>query len=107
MLVVRAVISAIGIIVAQLNNFAHPYNPRILSVPLILEGMSSEYPELTMLREEVDCCLCCALKIPTRPSVPLLLQSAAAFADLMAEVAAIGPLRPAVHACVVVAFYYC
>ncbi len=97
-LVVRAVISAIGIIVAQLSNFAHPYIPRILSATLILEGISSEYPESTMLREEVDRCLSTiALKIPTRLSVPLLLQSAPTllgaghsaacrFADLMAEV---------------------
>jgi len=97
-LLVRSVISAVGIMVAQLSNFAHPYIPRILSATLILEGLSAEYPESAVLREDVDRCLSTiALKIPTRLSVPLLLQSAPTllgaghhaacrFADLMAEV---------------------
>ena len=97
-LLVRSEISAVGILVAQLCNFAHPFIPRILSAALQLEGLSSELPESALVREDVDRCLSTiATKIPPRLSVPLLLQSAPAilgaghsaasrFADLLAEV---------------------
>lgn len=97
-LLVRSVLSAVSIIVAQLSNFSHPYIPRILSASLVLEGMSGSASEGALVRGDVDRCLSTiATKIPTRLSVPLFLQSAPTllaaghsaacrFADLMAEV---------------------
>jgi hypothetical protein len=97
-LLVRSCIAAVGIIFAQLSNFSHPYIPRTLTAMLPLEGLSDAFAERASLREDVDRCLSTlARKIPTRLSVPLLLQSAPAilkaghsaacrFADLMAEV---------------------
>jgi hypothetical protein len=97
-LLVRSIVAAVGILVAQLSKFSHPYIPRILTATLALEGLSDEHHERATLREDVDRCLSTlATKIPARLSIPLFLQSAptllgaghsaaARFADLLAEV---------------------
>lgn len=112
-LLVRSTVAAVGIIIAQLSNFSHPYIPRILSATLSLENLGDYFSERAHIREDVDRCLSTiASKIPARLSVPLLLQcapsvlayghnAAARFADLMAEVwqqldrsAVVGQLTP-------------
>jgi hypothetical protein len=97
-LLVRSIVAAVGILVAQLSKFSHPYIPRILTATLALEGLSDEHHERATLREDVDRCLSTlATKIPARLSIPLFLQSAPTllgaghsaatrFADLLAEV---------------------